>query len=94
MFNMKHNNWWWLCSERDEPIDQIVSEWNKLAQKGVHNYERLSWKDDPLGMLQEIGFWTYKVKSVLENETYKILGDFEIETYFIVTSRRSDLILF
>ena len=33
----------------------------------------------------------HKPESVLENETYEIIGDFEIETDYIILARRPDL---
>ena len=36
---------------------------------------------------------THKPESVLENETHKILWDFEIQTDHLITARRPDLVL-
>ena len=32
-------------------------------------------------------------ESVLENEVHKILGDFEIQTNYLISGRRSDLLI-
>ena len=34
----------------------------------------------------------HKLESVLENKTHKILWDFEIQIYFLIPSRRLDLV--
>ena len=38
-------------------------------------------------------WYTHKPESVLENETHKILWDFEIQTDHLITARRPDLVL-
>ena len=35
----------------------------------------------------------HKSESVLENETYKILRDFEIQTNYLITAKRPDLVI-
>ena len=35
----------------------------------------------------------YNPESVLENETQKLLGDFEIQTNYLIFARRHDLVI-
>ena len=60
---------------------------------------RLGRKDDPLGIMQEIGFdhttewYTQKPESIQENEPHEILQDFEIQMEFQILARRLDIVL-
>ena len=71
-----------MCRKADESIDHVVSGCNKLAQK---EYKR---RHDNLG---KIVHW--KLESVLENEYYKILWDFSIQTDHVIEARRPDLVV-
>ena len=53
----------------------------QICTNGVQDYARLGRKGDPLGIVKEI-------KYVLENETYKILWDFEIQIDHLILARR------
>ena len=87
-----------MCRKVDESID-IVSGYSKLAQK---EYKR---RHDNL---RNIVHWTlarkcnfetgykwyeYEPESVLENEDYKILWDFSIQTDHVIEARRPDLVV-
>ena len=91
-----------LCRVRrkvDESIDHIVRGCSKLAQK---EYKR---RHDNLGKIVhwklarkcnfEVGDKWYELEpeSVLENEDYKILWDFIIQTDHIIEARRPDLVV-
>ena len=88
-----------LCSRKvDESIDHIVTGCSKLAQK---EYKRRN------GNLGKIVHWKFARKrnfeagdkwhehepeSVLENEGYKILWNFSIQTDHVIEAQRPDLV--
>ena len=88
-----------MCRKVDENIDHIVSGCSKLAQK---EYKR---RHDNLGKIVhwklarkcnfEAGdkWYEHEPESVLENEDYKILWDFSIQTGHVVEARRPDLVV-
>ena len=88
-----------MCRKVDESIDHIVSGCSKLAQK---EYKR---RHDSLGKIvhwnlsrkcnfEAVDKWyEHEPKSVLENEDYKILWDFTIQTDHVIEARRQDLVL-
>ena len=81
-----------LCKKADESIDHVVSGCNKLAQK---EYKR---RHDNLGKIVcnfEAGdkWYEHELESVLENEDYKILWDFSIQTDHVTEAQRPDLIV-
>ena len=83
----------------DENIDHIVSGCSKLAQT---EYKR---RHDNLGKIVhrkltrkynfEAGdkWYEHEPESVLENEDYKILRDFSIQTDHVIEARRPDLVV-
>ena len=88
-----------VCGKVDESIDHIVTGCSKLAQK---EYKR---KHDNLGNIVhwklarkcnfQAGYkWhEYEPESALENEDYKILWDFSIQTDHVIEARRPDLVV-
>ena len=88
-----------VCRKVDESIDCIVSGCSKLAQK---EYKR---KHDNLGKIAhwklarkcnfEVGdkWYEHEPEHVLENEDYKILWDFSIQTNHVIEARRPDLVV-
>ena len=88
-----------MCRKVDESIDHIVSDCSKLAQK---EYKR---RHDNLGKIvhwklaRKCNFDTgdkwyeHEPESVLENEDYKILWDFSIQTDHVIEGRRPDLVV-
>ena len=88
-----------MCRKVDESIDHIVSGCSKLAQK---EYKR---RDDNLGKIVhwklawkcnfEAGdkWYEHEPESVLENEDYKILWDFSIQTDHVIETQRPDLVV-
>ena len=82
-----------MCRKVDESIDHIVSGCSKLAQK---EYKR---RHDNLGKIVhwklarkcnfEAGdkWYEHEPESVLENEDYKILWDFSIQTDHVIEAR-------
>ena len=88
-----------MCRKVDESIDHIVSGCSKLAQK---EYKR---RHDNLGKIVhwklarkyhfEAGdkWYEHEPESVLENEDYRILWDFSIQTDHVIKVRRPDLVV-
>ena len=86
------------CRKVDESIDHLVSGCSKLAQK---EYKRrhdnlgkiVHWKLDRKCNFEARDKWyEHKPESVLENEDYKILWDFSIQTD-VIKARRPDLVV-
>ena len=88
-----------VCRKLDESIDHIASGCSKLAEK---EYKR---RHDNLGKIVHWKFarkcnfeagdkwYEHEPESVLENEDYKILWDFSIQTDHVIEARRPDLIV-
>ena len=88
-----------LCKKADESIDHVVRGCGKLAQK---KHKR---RHDNLGKIVhwklarkcnfEAGdkWYEHEPESVLENEDYKILWDFSIQTDPVIEARRPDLVV-
>ena len=85
--------------KKDEMVNPIVKKCNNLAQKEYktrHNWisKVMHWK-----LCKRLKFdhttksYVNKSESVLENETHKILWDFEIQTNHQIPARRLDLVL-
>ena len=84
---------------RDETINHNISECNKLVQKEYKT--RQDWvgkviywetckklKFDPMNK-----WYMHNPAPVLENNTHKLLWDFDIQTDHLISARRSDLII-
>ena len=88
-----------MCRKVDEKIDHIVSGCSKLAQK---EYKR---RHDNLGKIVhwklarkcnfEAGdkWYEHEPESALENEDYKILWDFSIQTDYVIEAWRTNLVV-
>jgi len=88
-----------LCKKADESIDHIISGCSKLAQK---EYKRrhdnlgkiVHWKIAKKCRFEVVDKWyEHEPESVLENEDYKILWDFSIQTDHVIEARRPDLVV-
>ena len=88
-----------MCRKVIESIDHIVSDCSKLAQK---EYKRrhdnpgkiVRWKLTTSCNFEAGDKWyEYERESVLENEDYKILWDFSIQTDHIIEAWRPDLVV-
>ena len=88
-----------LCCDRDETINHIISECSKLAQKEYkirHDWvgKVIHWelckkfKFDPTNK-----WYVHNPAAVLENDTHKLLWDFDIQTDHLISARRPDLIV-
>ena len=85
-----------LCNDRDEMINHIRGEYSKVAQreyKTRHGWmgEVIHWEMYKKFKFDHANKWyMHKPEPVLENETRKILWDFEIQTGHLILARRPD----
>ena len=87
-----------LCGEGDKTINHIISECSKLAQKEyktrhdwvgkVIHWEMCKFKFDHTNK-----WYMHNPEPVLENNTHKLLRDFDIHTDHLISVRRPDLII-
>ena len=88
-----------LCGDRDETINHIISEYSKLAQKEYKTRHDWVGKVIHLEMCKKFKFdytnkwYMHNPASVLENDTHKLLWDFDIHTDRLISVRKSDLII-
>ena len=96
---MQQNSKCRLCGDRDEMINHIISECSKLAQKEykarhdwvgkvIHWEMCKKFKFDPTNK-----WYMHNPAPVLENDTHKLLCDFNIQTDHLIPARRPDLII-
>ena len=85
-----------LCSDRDETINYI-SECSKFAQKEYktrHNWisKVIHWEMCKKFRFDHINKWhMHNPALVLENDTHKLIWDFDIQTDHLISARRPDL---
>ena len=88
-----------LCSDRDETINHIKSECSKLAQKEykVRNDwvgKEIHWEMCRKFKFDHINKWyMHNPPPVLENDSHKLLWDFNIQTDQLISARRPGLII-
>ena len=88
-----------LCGDRDETINHIKSECSKLAQreyKARHNWvsKVIRWEMCKKFKFDHTNKWyMHNPAPVLENNTHKLLWDFNIQTDHLIPARRPDLII-
>ena len=81
-----------LCSDREETINHIISEFSKLAQKEYK--ARQDWEMCKKFKFGHANKWyMHNPAPVLENDTHKLLWDFDIQTDHLISARRPDLII-
>ena len=88
-----------LCGDSEETINHIISECNKLAQKEYKT--RQDWVGEGIhwGMCKKFKFvqmnkwYMHNPAPVQENNTHKLLGDFDIHIYPRISAKRPDLII-
>ena len=81
-----------LCGDRNETINHIISECSKLAQKGYK--ARHDWEMCRKFQLDHTNKWyMHNPAPVLENDSHKLLWDFNIQTDHLIPARRPDLII-
>ena len=88
-----------LCGDRDETINPIISECSKLAQKEYKTRHDWVGKVVYWEMCRKFQFdhtnkwYMHNPAHVLENDTHKLLWDFNIQTDHLIPTRRPDLII-
>ena len=88
-----------LCGDRDETINHIISECSKLAQreyKARHDWvgKVIHWEMYKKSKFDHTNKWyMHNPAPVLENDTHKLLWDFNIKTDHLIPARRPDLII-
>ena len=88
-----------LCGDGDETINHIISECSKLAQKEYKTRHDWVGKLIHEEMCTKFEFdhtnkwYMHNPAPVLENETHKLLWDFDIHTDQLISARRPDLII-
>ena len=84
------------CGDRDKTINHVISECSKLAQKEYKTRydwvgKVIPWESLKKFKLDHTNKWCmHSPESVLENETHKVLWDFEIQTDHLILARRPD----
>ena len=88
-----------LCGDIDETINHIISECSKLAQKEYnvrHDWvgKVIHWEMCKKLKFENTNKWyMHNPAPVLENDTHKLLWDFNIQTDHLIPARRPDLII-
>ena len=87
-----------LCGERNETINRIISECSKLAQEYKARHDRAG-----VGIHREMSkkftfdytnkWYIHNPAPVIENDSHKLLWDFNIQTNHLIPTRRPDLII-
>ena len=88
-----------LCGDRDETISHIISECSKLAQ--MEYKVRYDWVGKMIlcEMCRKFQFdhtnkwYMHNPAPVLENDSHKLLCDFNIQTDHLILARRPELII-
>ena len=88
-----------LCGDKDETMNHIISECNKLAPK---EYKTINdWIRNMInGVLYKKfkfdhtkNWYIHNPEPVQENETHKLLCDFEIQTDPLISARQSEQVI-
>ena len=95
----QQNNKCRFYGDRDETINHIISKCSKLSQK--EHETRHDWVGKVIHweMCKKFKFdhtnkwYMHNPASLLENDTHKLLSDFDIQTYHLISARRPDLII-
>ena len=88
-----------LCGDRNETINHMISECSKLAQKEYKTRHGWMGKEIHWELWKKLKFnhtnkwYLHNLESVLENETHKLLWDFELQTNHLISVRRPDLVI-
>ena len=95
----QQNNKCRLCGDRDETINHVISEYSKLAQREYKARHEWVGKVIHWEMCKKIKFdhtnkwYMHNPAPILENDTHKLLWDFNIQTDHLIPVRRPDLII-
>ena len=96
---MQQNSKCRLRGDREETINHIISECSRLAQKEYK--ARHDWVGKVIHgeMCRKLKFdhankwYMHNPAPVLENDTHKLLWDYDIQTVHLISARRPDLII-
>ena len=97
--NTQQNSKCWLCGDRDETINHIISKCSKLAQKEYkarHDWvgKVIHWEMCRKFQFDHTNKWyMHNPAPVLENDLHKLQWDFNIQTDHLIPARRPDLII-
>ena len=95
----QQNSKYRLCGDRDETINHIISECSKLELKDYkarHDWvgKGIHWEVCKKFKYNHANKWyMHNPATLLENDTHKLIWDFDIQTYQQITARRPDLII-
>ena len=79
-----------LCGDRDETINHIIREWSKLAQKEYkarHDWvgKVIHWEMCKKFKFHRANKWyMHNPAPILENDSNKVLWDFDIQTDYLI----------
>ena len=88
-----------ICGDRDETINYIRSECSKLAQqeyKTRHDWvgKVIHWEMCKKFKFDHTNKWyMHNLAPVLENDTHKLLWDFDVQMDHLISARRPELII-
>ena len=88
-----------LCGDRDETINHIISECCKIAQKEYKTRHDWMGKVIHWELCKKLKFdhtnkwYMHHPASVQENETHKLLWDFDTQTDHLISTRQPGLII-
>ena len=97
--NVQQNSKFRLCGDRDETINHMISECSKLVQKEYKTRHDcvgkvIYWELCKKFKVDRTNKWyMHNPESVPENETHKILLDFEIQMNHLTSTWRPDLVI-
>ena len=93
----QQNSKCWLCGDRDETINHIISDCSNLAQKEYkvrHDWvgKVVHWEMCRKFQFNHTKKWCmHNPAPVLENDSHKLLWDFSIQTDHLIPARRPDI---
>ena len=95
---MQQNSKCRLCDDRNETINHIISEYRKLAQEYKTSHDCVGkvihWEMCKKLKFDHTNKWyIHNPASVLENDTHKLLWDFDIQTDHLISARKPDLVI-
>ena len=96
---MQQNSKCRLCSDRDGTINHMISECSKLSlkeYKARHDLvgKMIHWEICKKFQFDQTNKWyMHNPAHVLENDTHKLIWDFNIQTDHLIPARRPDLII-
>ena len=93
---MQQNSRCRLCTDRDKMINHIMSKLAQKQYKTRHDWmgKVIHWELSEKFKFDHMNKWyMHHPECVLENETHKLLWDFEIQTDLLILARPPDLVI-